>query len=824
MFNFKSLATAGSTDAPATFGDLFSLLDRKATHISLRPVQASALAALDKQLAERDVVIKLSTGSGKTVVGLVYAEMMRRRYKGDPVVYLCPTTQLVEQVVHSANAIGVAVSTFPAKGLPYEALAGESVLVCTYDRLFNARSTFETKSIRPSCFVLDDVHAGVDRVRACYTVRVPDECFENVRAMLRPLCEASDPATWRGIDSGSADARYEVPFWVWQNVHGQVAQLLEAQPEDQEILFRWGNISRYLDLARICISGTSAEISLPVSAVEELKSFSSAKHRLFMSASIKDGSAFITELNCDPKAFERIVEPPEDEGAGERMMLVTSLISPQASKTQLAAACALLAKQTNVVVLTSSAAQAAEWVAAGAKLRQGKEVDAAIETLRSSSQNYVVFAQRFDGVDLPDDACRVLVIDGVPMGDRLCDKVDALRQKDSPEYDVRAVNRFEQALGRAVRSSADFAAVLLVGPDIAAFIGRRSVRDLMEARTRVQVDLGKDLTKLAPGQDIADVVPGMVQALLSRNEGWKDAHRTRVKDAARVTRTGQGLTAHESLAAVMREGWELAKARSFPAAVNLLRTAANGLPIHPAQKAEVLYRMASYLNHIDVTAAADAFRAVFSLNSDFPRPAQFVPKKFARASGQAIAVRDYFAPFSQANAAIARVDEIAAKLAFGMPADIVEQGLLELGKAIGASSSRPERETNRGPDNLWLFEDFALCLEAKSEKKAPIHKNDAAQLSLSLEWAKEHIDAANIDVLPVFVTDTTTCDRHEDVSFGPVLLNQAALFDIVERLKKIILGLSFDGALFNDSTTVTQMLTANGLHGRQITGFFRKIS
>ena len=79
MINFKSLSSAPKSDAPGTFGELFGQLDRKATHTSLRAVQASALAALDKQIDERDVVIKLSTGSGKTVVGLVYAEMMRRR-------------------------------------------------------------------------------------------------------------------------------------------------------------------------------------------------------------------------------------------------------------------------------------------------------------------------------------------------------------------------------------------------------------------------------------------------------------------------------------------------------------------------------------------------------------------------------------------------------------------------------------------------------------------------------------------------------------------------------------------------------------------------
>lgn len=73
MFNFKRLSSAQKPEAPASLGELFSQLDRKATHTSLRPIQVSALEALDKQASERDVVIKLSTGSGKTLVGLVYA-------------------------------------------------------------------------------------------------------------------------------------------------------------------------------------------------------------------------------------------------------------------------------------------------------------------------------------------------------------------------------------------------------------------------------------------------------------------------------------------------------------------------------------------------------------------------------------------------------------------------------------------------------------------------------------------------------------------------------------------------------------------------------
>ncbi len=816
MFDFESLAKNSSAEVPATLAELFKQLDRKTTHTSLRPAQLAALATLDTQLAQRDVIMKLSTGSGKTVLGLVYAEMMRRRYKGDPVVYLCPTTQLVEQVVASGQAIGVSVSTFPKSGLPYGALSGDAVLACTYDKLFTANSVFESRSIRPSTIVMDDVHAGAERVRKYFTVQVPPDLFGTLRDLLRPLCEQSDAATWAGIAKDDPGSTYEVPYWVWSRVAGEVARLLDPDKDEPPLLFTWGNVARYIELARCCISGTGAEIALQIPPVEDVPAYAGAKHRLFMSASIKDISGLISSLGCDPDAYARLIEPMEDEGAGERMILPTSLVNPESKKQEIALACALLAKQTNVVVLTSSGAQAKAWTDAGAVLAKANDVDTALDKLRTTNGNYFVFAQRFDGVDLPDEACRILVIDGVPSGDRIIDHVDAYRQKDSPEYEVRTVNKFEQALGRAVRSSADYAAVLLVGTDIAAFIGRKNVATLLEDRTRLQVDLGRELASKAGqgAKPIAAIISEMASALLTRNEGWKEAHRARVKVVGKQPRAA-ALTAYETAALALRDAWNLAKAKNFHGAVTRLREAANG-PLHPIQKAELLYWVATYLHQFDPAQASDAYRAVFGVNTKFPRPEQVADRKFTRLTDQAVAVCQMFSPYASTNAALARLDEVKAKLSYGNAAETVERGLHELGELLGATSNRPEKETGRGPDVLWLFDDCGACIEAKSEKHAPIHKTEAAQLILSAKWCDEQLAAGTPKPVPVFATDVTAADRAEDISFGPRLLDEATSIDLLDRLRRVVLSLTYDGPLFTDPATVAKKLAEQGINGATI--------
>lgn len=823
--DFSKLGKARKSSEPGTLLELFDQLDRKASHNSLRPVQIEALNGLQAKIAERDVLLKVSTGSGKTVVGLVFAEFMRRRYPGEPVVYLCPTHQLVDQVLQGAAAIGVNAEAYPTEGVPLDGFAGKAVLICTYDRLFNARSAFNSRRIVPSALILDDVHAGTDRIRQKYTVSVPGAAYDRIRGIFRPICEASDPAIWRGIENNEQNARYEVPFWLWIPHAETVAKLLNTINEDPA-LFDWGNIARYAEYARLCITGVSAELSLSVAAVEENAAYSTPKHRLFMSASIKDGSSAIRDLAIDPAALGRIVEPSGDRGAGERMILPVALIDPDLSKNAIAKLCHSASAAVNVVVLTSSGLQAEIWVTAGAVFRQGADVDRTIAELRAVPRGkYVVFPQRFDGVDLPDDACRVLVIDGTPSGERICDLIDADRQRNSPGHNSRTVNRFEQALGRAVRSSADYAAILLVGTDIASFIGRKDVRDALEAHTREQVELGQDLAvqlKENTGSSLR-AIQEAIEALIGREDSWKEAHRERMSAVAKSTRTSGDLTVMERSARAERIAWLEAKARNHQKAIEVLEQAINEPALHSAQRAELLVRAAGYAQRVDPARALSLYQSAFQANSVLPRPVEVVDRKLQQIKKQSLAIRDYLHGFTSANAAVAKLEEIRARLAYSGDAEVVEEALMQLGEILGATSRRPERETGRGPDVLWLFDTNAFCIEAKNEKTAPIFKKDAQQLMLSKQWCVDHTNLTEAAIIPVFATDQVAADRAEDISFGPRFITDAIVRELVGELRTLITSLSYDGPLFNDAATIDRRLKETALRGEDITRLLKSL-
>ena len=313
---------------------------------------------------------------------------------------------------------------------------------------------------------------------------------------------------------------------------------------------------------------------------------------------------------------------------------------------------------------------------------------------------------------------------------------------------------------------------------------------------------------------IGSVIQDLAQALLSRNEGWKHAHTTRVKVGGKAPRQ-TALTVHEASALAMREAWGMAKAKNFHGAVTRLREAAN-MALHPIQKAELLYWIAAYHHQFDSGQASEVYKAVFDLNTKFPRPRQVADRKFARLTEQAVALCQAFSIYGSANAALSRVDEVKAKLVFGNSAETVERGLFELGELLGATSSRPEKETGRGPDVLWLFDDCGACIEAKSEKTAPIHKSDASQLLLSGNWCEEQISSGTPKPALIFATNVTTADRSEDIAFGPRLMTETILMDVIERLRRVVLSLTYDGPLFTDAATVANKLREQGVTGAAI--------
>ncbi len=118
--------------------------------------------------------MQLPTGSGKTLVGLLIAEWRRRKY-GQRVVYLCPTKQLVNQVVEQAteryglNPIGFIgrQRDYPAENKTAYRRA-EAVAITNYSSFFCQPTFFDNAQT----VILDDVQAGDNYISQAWSLEV----------------------------------------------------------------------------------------------------------------------------------------------------------------------------------------------------------------------------------------------------------------------------------------------------------------------------------------------------------------------------------------------------------------------------------------------------------------------------------------------------------------------------------------------------------------------------------------------------------------------------------------------------------------------------
>src|SRR5262249_13593811 len=128
--------------------------------------------------SDNDLVIKLNTGGGKTLVGLLIAQSMMNELR-QPVLYLSPNNQLVGQTIQKATEVGIGALAYERGpgDLPAEFLNASRVMVASYAAVFHGRSKFGVlgtgnEPVHVGGIICDDAHAAFSTVRDSFTLSV----------------------------------------------------------------------------------------------------------------------------------------------------------------------------------------------------------------------------------------------------------------------------------------------------------------------------------------------------------------------------------------------------------------------------------------------------------------------------------------------------------------------------------------------------------------------------------------------------------------------------------------------------------------------------
>lgn len=776
MVDFVKLISEEESPPAIEPSELFQGLLRKPSLEYLRGVQTEVLNAWFGRRFERDAVIKMNTGAGKTLVGLLMLQSSLNE-RISPAVYLCPTKQLVEQVMSQADECGIATVQFDVDNeMPPEFLNGEAILVTTFQKLFNGRSVFGMSGsgrqpVHIGAVLIDDAHSclSIARQMVSVTLSADSQGYEQLRTLFRTALESQSMGTAATILSGDARAYLAVPYWAWMDAHATVAKVLSDLRESEPLKFAWDLVKDQLELCHCVIAGHKLEITPHIIPIERLPSFTEASRRFFLSATLVDDSVLLKEFGVSDAAVSTTIRPKARGDIGERMIVAPRLVDKSLTQEHAASIAQSVAKvNRNVVVLVASKEKATFWEGKGATVAVGETVGPVIANLLSKKCNFGVLVNRYDGIDLPGDACRVLIMDGLPSGMSLFEQYLMSCIPDSPQQRANMAQKIEQGLGRGVRSGSDYCLVLLTGNDLVAFITRRDNHAFLSPETRRQIEMGQELAKVAQKEQGKpfDVLINLIKPSVMQDPSWKRYHVTKMANlAAPVTDDSRLRLAAMERAAIGKFRGGLAQEGA-----SLIQKTLADLGMKDGADFAWYLQLAANLTHkVDPARAQEMQRKVHESSHYLFKPVAGIKyqKLMAKAGIQATRVHQWVQGHIDSNAIPVSVAALLSKVSFGIDADTFEEAWARLGEILGYEGQRPEREFGCGPDVLWrMLDDHYLVQEAKNEvetTRESVYKSEVAQLSVGMNWFREEY-GEGLAVTPVLIHPARVC--HED-AFAP---------------------------------------------------------
>lgn len=798
IFN-KKLRQAQEPNLPIDPIKLYETCPYAEGYAYLRGIQEEVLKTWHQNRAQRDVLCKMNTGSGKTMTGLLmlYSKLIENK---EPCMYACPDKQLVEQTVKLAAFYGIPVCEFVEQGVfPTDFINGKKILICTFQKLFNGKSIFKRNNIKLGAIILDDAHKCVDIAREQSSIKLPRAhsiAEKLIRLFENDLKHQSSGSFYRLKDEDPT-VMMKVPYWAWmdnqdkiiQIINDYISESLKDTNEDKSIVFNWNFIVDNVLTYDCYIGGQTIEITPIHVPYYEIPSFNEATHRYILSATFEDDYDLIKDLGIEFKSIMKPIIPDDRKDIGKRLILAPSRYDTALTEDVLQKFIATYPKAGyNVVVLVPSGAKAEKWTKTGAELVDKSNIEAALTKLKGGTGHFMVFSNRYDGIDLHSDLCRILVIDGLPGYGSLQEqyveaRLDSLRAGKKAQI-------IDQGLGRGVRSGGDYCVVYLMGHDLVTFLGYEKHIKHFTPVTRAQLDLGLQLLDDESTTDSLKLIKETASYCLSQDPGWTRYHSTELAKVAmdKVDERKERLlrfAEYEKQALT-----EFRKRRYDDASEIILTNIVNKEPISNREKAWY-YQFSAQLLYLGNTVLANDLQSKawdFTTQMFHPADGQLYKKILRKETGkQAAVVKQNISEFARPQDIIVHVNGILKDLQYipEIKAERFETQLAELGRFLGFAAQMPEIELGNGPDVLWVLTDgHYLILEAKSRAIHDIiSRENIGQLLQSEEWFKKTYGNAS-EYTAVTLQNSNRKGRNVTISDNTKVIDKESLDDLRENLKR----------------------------------------
>jgi hypothetical protein len=500
--------------------------------MGLLDYQASMLEKYIENQDKNILAMELPTGSGKTLVGLLIGEFRRRKNK-EKIVYLCPTNQLVNQVVSHANQkYGIKAIAFCGKQKNYDPkektsfLLADAIGVTTYSSFFALNSFFSDVDI----IIMDDVHSSEEYIVSNWTLefkRGTTDFFQIVE-LFKDIISENDYHYLKSDELNNYALSWcnIVPMPLITPKLTSLLNIIRKNLDDSSNYYSFERIKENIQECNIFLSCTAIHIRPWIAPTLTFPPFKSAKQKILMSATL--GQCGELERITGMKNINRlpIVNDWDKKGLGRKYFIFPDLSLKDDSHGDILLKLHKKTGRSVILVPDNKHCKIMEdffsKYSSTTSIYNARGIEVSKEDFINEKDAVVIMANRFDGVDFTDDECRMLFIYNLPYTTNIQEEFMISRMSASKLYAERIRTRIIQAVGRCSRNPSDYCVVCILGNTIYKELTDTSNQKQFPPELRAEIQFGiENSTEYNKVEDILE----QVTDFLNRTEIWQEAEK-----------------------------------------------------------------------------------------------------------------------------------------------------------------------------------------------------------------------------------------------------------------------------------------------------------
>ncbi|MFJ8636965.1 DEAD/DEAH box helicase [Streptomyces sp. NPDC093568] len=704
------------------------------------------------RLNDPDVAIELPTGAGKTLVGGLIGDY-RRRAAGERVAYLCPTRQLAKQTAEKLTKYGIPNVLLTGKVKNWNRAersrytTANAIAVSVYSHVFNANPALDDAQL----LLLDDAHAAEGYVAGPWSLEISRDEQSAYHDVLSALSDALDPLVVARLRTDTPDSQYRNSVYLASPLGvaaqaGYLEEVLTAAVATEKLsdegVYALRFLQGHLDQCMVYLSYRRLLIRPLIPPTLFHAAFNDPVRRVYMSATLGAGGEL--ERIFGRRTIKRIPIPKgwEKQGTGRRLFcfpqLTTDLSAEPAKVGPWVAD--VIARHGRAVVMTPDTRTARTFtntrIPDGYKVLKADDVEDDLKVFTQETAAALVLNNRYDGIDLPDNDCRLVILAGLPARGDLQERFlhGSLGAVEVLQERIRA--RIMQGAGRATRNSRDFAAVLLLDDDLVSYVTRRDVQEAMHPEIHAELDFGYNNSIEATSAEMLE----NLRVFIAHDRDWREVDQDIVEARERYERIdAPGSVELQRSVRDEVAAWDAIWQSEWQRALELIRQVLDALRggRAPQRYAALWNYLASCIAQRLANQTGDP--ALHTAATKFYDDARNAGRGTTWMSHLAAPVESTTAPAPPAvdpldeqamNGVLANAARLARPAIFDTeiqrartaladtPSKPYEAALVLMGQLAGALPSEGDGHNDSAPDATWIFGSTSWVVwEAKSEAK-----------------------------------------------------------------------------------------------------------